>query len=59
VSAPNSKHVLAGRAYYGLAFHAYAVGSNTDLGGASVADDQTTSLSQQSQNFWVKVDSCP
>jgi hypothetical protein len=59
VTAKNSAHVAAARAYYGLAFHAYAVGSNTDLGQASLAEDDTTSLSQQSSNYWVKVDSCP
>jgi poly(hydroxyalkanoate) depolymerase family esterase len=57
-TAKNSEHVRAGRAYYGLAFHAYALGSNTDLGGASVADDANTSLHQKSSNFWEKVDQC-
>jgi poly(hydroxyalkanoate) depolymerase family esterase len=55
----NSAHITAGRAYYGLAFHAYAKGSNTDLGNATFADDPTTSLSEQSSGYWVKVDSCP
>jgi poly(hydroxyalkanoate) depolymerase family esterase len=59
-TAKNSEHVSAGRAHYGVGnFKAYANGSNDDLGYAFLANDQQSSVSQQSEGHWVKVDSCP
>jgi hypothetical protein len=58
-TSKNSQHVTAGRAHYATGFlKALANGSNDDLGYAYLANDQSSSVREQTTGHWVKVASC-
>ena len=62
VTSDNIAHIQAGRAIQtGNAWlpQAAAMGSNDSLGYASQYYNQTSSVQQTAENYWVKVPSCP